>query len=1034
MEVDGACVGADNSSPPDDDKDDDPPLPPDEDSLTCGAGTVEVEGECVPAPSGTLLLSGFSVTQVRLKIRGRTLTGASNDPTLRVNHPVDVTVAVSYNGDPATIPLVLALGEAASGSEQGEGFCLLGGVAIAHPGQGEVISEQRIVIPKECLKDNSEDGTSADSTRRTMHPVVLVDPDERLNSGDQLPRTIVFSPSAQESAKNALSAYSEALLEGSAPKKPGASDLSLSQCRGGAGGEPGSCAVALAVEKSAGVDFELTDVKLESSVLVLNRCFSDQTALDAYAAGQGLPTTYVCNRSIVRGLDQDGKPLPEGDVRDYTYGAADLALDSTVTAFGMDHSSVTSADELLGMGESTADGFKLSVPPEDIVNNALGSTGAYSLRYFLRPASVTLQASDDSSLAAAIDRQGGFDGLVTGGKLLPIYLHAEGEQAKADGEGLGGQDQKVFEETIAIPHAPSEYSHGLYVENDCGRFNDPTNRAESYRAGAPACKPALNPRDTLLHGDYAQETDFFVVTCLTDGEDGDLPDSDDIDNNCVERPVRLARLVPREARWREQNPAAEESENPFSDDPEDPAAPGFTKDEIFGSADAAAWSMTHHWIDTFGNSSMSLEAEAYTGSTLSLADGAETSNWVGVRMSSSTFNVSQALLRIAAYGAARTKVVGTHYGYHLDFYGTRYVAEYKEIKFKNSWDWNITKEWGKATNVFASVAYIDVGLKVNGRVGFRLDLDIGAHTVGSSCNTSDCTALAAVYPDSASVGLTSVKLTPYGLVKASLNASVSVGVLRAGAAGNLDLFDLSVPIKTSISWGFAGDTNNPQAGRLKLGAWGDVGLQSTFLKGRLYLFADNQSISWCSYWGIPYPCGSGWSTFWDQTIASWGGWTYNQTLWSSPVYGAGSTFTNGGVTVNKPDPNVWYQIKPVHSGKCLDTVSQNVYQWDCHGGPEQRWRLTEVSPGVYSITNKGNSWAMDVQYASTTNRAPVFSWQWNGGNNQRVQLEQRGDAYVFKFVHSNLCADIDGISQSSGVGLMQGTCNGGNNQLFRLVP
>jgi hypothetical protein len=73
---------------------------------------------------------------------------------------------------------------------------------------------------------------------------------------------------------------------------------------------------------------------------------------------------------------------------------------------------------------------------------------------------------------------------------------------------------------------------------------------------------------------------------------------------------------------------------------------------------------------------------------------------------------------------------------------------------------------------------------------------------------------------------------------------------------------------------------------LKTGVWADLKLKFNTMDGRVYLFAESWSLKWCSkkvaFVRIKYPCGDDWDTFWDYTIADWDGWSWNQTLWSSP--------------------------------------------------------------------------------------------------------------------------------------------------------
>ncbi len=999
-----------------------------------------MDGECVPAPAAPLTFDGFTITQLLLESRGVPLSNTSQ-ARVQVDHPIDVTVAVRYEGSPSTLPLLIGLGEV----EPGEGFCLLGGVLMQHPGLGEVVVKQRLFVSKDCLVDNSEDGSGEDADSRSMVPVVVVDPDDVLNDNGKLPSAIVFSAADEQEAKNEFAAQKRK-ASGLHSKALSASTTTLGQCRGSLD-EPGTCALTLTVEKSKGVDFELTDLRLESSVLLLSRCFQDQGTLHAYAAQQGLPTGYICNRGIVRGMDAEGKALPYGNPKDYTYGAADIEADSTVTAFGIPHSPVTSADELMHMGSMTSSGFKLDVPPEDITNNALGENNAYTIRYFLRPAGIALQTSSDTSLAAAIAREGGYDQLVSNSKLLPVYLHAEGEQAKGDEEPKpSGQDRLTFEETIAIPHAPTEHNHGLYVENDCGRFNDPTNRPDGYRPGTEACKPELNPRDTLLHGSLKGESEFFVVACITDGPGGDLPESDAIDNNCVERPLAVARSVPRKTRWAEANPDAEESENPFAEDP-DAAAPGFTNDALFSAGDASGWTQNYDWDNRLGNNDLSLDVHVHTRNSVTLHDGAQTDNEARLTVRSNLFDFSYNIVRAWAQAAARTVVVGSYYDVGLEAFNMRLIGDRKEAQLEEEWTWSTTKSWSKSKKIFVKIATIDVGFKIEGEIGLSLSLAVTASDI-SECGTSSCAAIAAKLPGANTIGEAQLTLKPYGLTKASVSASISIEITRVGAAGEITLANLSLPATALLQWGVTGSMDDVANAQLNFRSLARVDVNSRFLSGRIYLFAEHRNIKWCKAWVARYPCGLTWSKFWDQTIASWSGWSYSQRLYSSPEVVA--SLSAGELTILQeiPDP-AKLRLKNVQHGTCLIgnpdvipgscSINRNwMFVYEKEEGPQGTQHLyrivTNTTDGPRSL---GVAGASKSPYSAVKLQTSVPQ------DHQLVTLKWRGDAYEIRFVHSGLCLDmraarLPGIDENaSGTRpatlVTQEVCHGGSSQLFQQV-
>ena len=75
----------------------------------------------------------------------------------------------------------------------------------------------------------------------------------------------------------------------------------------------------------------------------------------------------------------------------------------------------------------------------------------------------------------------------------------------------------------------------------------------------------------------------------------------------------------------------------------------------------------------------------------------------------------------------------------------------------------------------------------------------------------------------------------------------------------------------------------------------------------------------------------------------------------------------------------YYQIIAKHSGKCLDAYSNppsngaNVYQWGCHGHPNQLWRLVPVGD-YYQIINKYNARCLAVEKSSPSNEAKIILW------------------------------------------------------------
>jgi hypothetical protein len=101
---------------------------------------------------------------------------------------------------------------------------------------------------------------------------------------------------------------------------------------------------------------------------------------------------------------------------------------------------------------------------------------------------------------------------------------------------------------------------------------------------------------------------------------------------------------------------------------------------------------------------------------------------------------------------------------------------------------------------------------------------------------------------------------PFFSVGGSVSVAVDVGIARAGAMGELTLFDYSIPAQGALNLGFVaadpdfGDTPSAMA-RLALHV--DQDLRGP--NGQVSLFADLRRLKWCKRWRIRYPCGLRWS-------------------------------------------------------------------------------------------------------------------------------------------------------------------------------
>ncbi|MFF5958240.1 non-reducing end alpha-L-arabinofuranosidase family hydrolase [Streptomyces luteogriseus] len=120
------------------------------------------------------------------------------------------------------------------------------------------------------------------------------------------------------------------------------------------------------------------------------------------------------------------------------------------------------------------------------------------------------------------------------------------------------------------------------------------------------------------------------------------------------------------------------------------------------------------------------------------------------------------------------------------------------------------------------------------------------------------------------------------------------------------------------------------------------------------------------------------------------------------------------------------ELRGAGSGRCLDvpnagrTDGTNVHIWDCAGGTNQQWTLTDDN----QLTVYGNK-CLDVPgHAATAGTRPVIR-SCNGGTNQQWRVNSDGTVVA---VESGLCLDVRGGATANGTAVQLWNCSGGSNQ------
>jgi ricin-type beta-trefoil lectin protein len=147
-----------------------------------------------------------------------------------------------------------------------------------------------------------------------------------------------------------------------------------------------------------------------------------------------------------------------------------------------------------------------------------------------------------------------------------------------------------------------------------------------------------------------------------------------------------------------------------------------------------------------------------------------------------------------------------------------------------------------------------------------------------------------------------------------------------------------------------------------------------------------------------------------------------------------------------PDPNVLYQIKARHSGKCLEVNGGPgatgdgalVVQRDCNNAENQQWMFTSIDgAGLYKIIAKHSGKGLDVfgGVFSAANNVIIEQHDYNGSANQMWSVNDLHNGYYSIIArHSGKSLDIRGASTDNGTQAIQWDFKWGYNQQWKLAP
>jgi hypothetical protein len=151
--------------------------------------------------------------------------------------------------------------------------------------------------------------------------------------------------------------------------------------------------------------------------------------------------------------------------------------------------------------------------------------------------------------------------------------------------------------------------------------------------------------------------------------------------------------------------------------------------------------------------------------------------------------------------------------------------------------------------------------------------------------------------------------------------------------------------------------------------------------------------------------------------------------------------TATGTVVGNGAGYAYESLRPRHSGRCLDVVSQstadgaNLVQYGCNNGGNQHWQVLDLGTGYHQLVARHSNRCLTVPSGSTADGVQVqqFACQ-PGRTDQQWQLVDAGSGYHRLVArHSGKCLDVAGHSTADSTRVIQYACGTGTNQQWQRV-
>ncbi len=135
-----------------------------------------------------------------------------------------------------------------------------------------------------------------------------------------------------------------------------------------------------------------------------------------------------------------------------------------------------------------------------------------------------------------------------------------------------------------------------------------------------------------------------------------------------------------------------------------------------------------------------------------------------------------------------------------------------------------------------------------------------------------------------------------------------------------------------------------------------------------------------------------------------------------------------------------YEITSRSNSKAIDVVDAStlngarMQQWDWANGNNQKWKVESLDGGLYKLTALHSLKSLDVVDASLSNGAQIQQWDFLNNTNQKWTIENLGTGYYRVIAsHSNKVLTVPNASTTNVTLLTQSDWTGGNEQQWKFT-